>query len=89
MTKIKTENVWRPLIVLLLSAAPWERGNVGLPIGKLSGNARVIIPLKSASLNKKKMCMRKYNSNTSVFVWLLPILFNSFKDYDESEKLKQ
>lgn len=54
MTKIKTENVWRPLIVLLLSAAPWERGNVGLPIGKLSGNARVIIPLKSASLNNKK-----------------------------------
>lgn len=87
MTKIKTENVWRPLIVRLLSAAPWERGNVGLPIGKLSGNARVIIPLKSASLNSKKMCMRKYNSNTSVFVWLLPILFNSFKDYDESEKL--
>lgn len=87
MTKIKTENVWRPLIVLLLSAAIWERGNVGLPIGKLSGNARVIIPLKSASLNNKKMCMRKYNSNTSVFVWLLPILFNSFKDYDESEKL--
>lgn len=87
MTKIKTENVRRPLIVLLLSAAPWERGNVGLPIGKLSGNARVITPLKSASLNNKKMCMRKYNSNTSVFVWLLPILFNSFKDYDESEKL--
>lgn len=87
MTKIKTENVWRPLIVLLLSAAPWERGNVGPPIGKLSGNARVFIPLKSASLNKQKMCMRKYNSNTSVFVWLLPILFNSFKDYDESEKL--
>lgn len=54
MTKIKTENVRRPLIVLLLSAAPWERGNVGLPIGKLSGNARVIIPLKSASLNKQK-----------------------------------
>lgn len=87
MTKIKTENVWRPLIVLLLSAASWEWGNVGPPIGKLSGNARIIIPLKSASLNKTKMCMRKYNSNTSVFVWLLPILFNSFKDYDESEKL--
>lgn len=54
MKKIKTENVWRPLIVLLLSAAPWERGNVGPPIGKLSENARVIIPLKSASLNKNK-----------------------------------
>lgn len=33
--------------------------------------------------------MRKYNSNTSVFVWLLPILFNSFKDYDESEKYNE
>lgn len=31
--------------------------------------------------------MRKYNLNIFVFVWLLLILFNLFKDYDELEKL--
>lgn len=87
MIKIKIENVWWFLIVLLFFVVLWEWGNVGLFIGKLLGNVRIIIFLKLVFLNKKKMCMRKYNLNIFVFVWLLLILFNLFKDYDELEKL--
>lgn len=86
MIKIKIENVWWLLIVLLFFVVLWECGNVGLFIGKLLGNVRVIIFLKLVFLNKIKMCMRKYNLIIFVFVWLLLILFNLFKDYDELEK---
>lgn len=36
MKKSRQGNIWRRLMVLLLSIASWKHGNVGLPIGKLS-----------------------------------------------------
>lgn len=61
-----------------------ETRECGPAYWEIIGNARIINPPKSASLNQKKR-MGKCNSNTSVFVWILLILFNLFKDQNESE----